>query len=63
MRKLLRSIAKENMRRAGLPHVCRKHNDIGVKVDSFFSRYWKEFVNLDNTTPKQKKRKARKAFA
>lgn len=46
MRKLKRSIAKENMRRAGFEHIFKKSRFGEKKRDtrSLFSRYWKKFV-------------------
>ena len=40
MRKLKRSIARANMKRAGYQHINKK----GVSGESFFSRNWRKFV-------------------
>lgn len=41
MRKLLRSIARANMKRAGFVRINKK---VGEKRESFFSQNWREYA-------------------
>lgn len=40
MRKLLRSVARRNMKRAGIQHMNRKGGD----GKSYFARHWRNYV-------------------
>lgn len=40
MRKILRSIAKANMRKSGIVHPNRKMRD----GKSYFSQYWRKYI-------------------
>ena len=44
MRKLMRSIARANMKKAGICHMNKKIRVKGEKDRSYFSKHWREYV-------------------
>ena len=45
MRKYLRNIARNNMRKAGIRHFNRHMRADGKRMDSYFAMNWRDWVN------------------
>ena len=45
MRKYLRNIARNNMRKAGIRHFNRHMRADGKMTDSYFATNWRDWVN------------------
>lgn len=45
MRKYLRSIARNNMRKAGIRHFNRHRGADGKRTASYFATNWRDWVN------------------
>ena len=45
MRKYLRNIARNNMRKAGIRHFNRHRLTDGKRMDSYFAMNWRDWVN------------------
>ena len=45
MRKYLRNIARNNMRKAGIRHFNRHRGVDGKRIDSYFAMNWRDWVN------------------
>lgn len=64
MHKLMRSIARANMKAAGVGSMNRKHlfkdKDGNERKASFFSIYWRDWVNGNPHAKKKRGRKSKK---
>lgn len=65
MRKLLRSIARHNMKKAGIEQMNKKRVSTNKGKKSIFALYWKQYIKPQVATKKRKsnKPKVQKALA
>ena len=65
MRELMRSVARNNMKILGIPHINKKRlkTDANPKGKSFFAEHWREFVSVQAFEGNGKKKKARRFWA
>jgi len=57
LRKYRRHIARANMEKMGLTHVCKRAKFGGVKLRSFFAQHWREYVKPEQIKAKSTRRK------
>lgn len=62
-RKLARSVAAANMRRAGVAHMNKKQRTAKGDTTSVFAENWKKWVFAFNAAKKRKPQKRRKVKA